>query len=304
MKTALRLIIVTALVLLSVSAVFAQTKDVVQLKNGSVIKGTILEMIPDKTIKIQTADGNIFVYNMTEVEKISKDASAPVIETKPMNERSSMEGQRSYEGQSSSEGSGAKFSIFGGVALPMGDFGKKYDENATAEDNAKKGEAKLGWTAGAQFVTGGTVGWIIEGSYSQNKIQLPANIPYGNYSYTGWTSILALTGIKIGTDNSSGTNFFVAPLVGALFAKSPQIDFTQAGSTTSMPLLESRSATGFAYGANVEVILGGHVTLGAKYVASKPKFKWSEPLYTGGPSQDYEFEQNVSLLLISLGVAF
>lgn len=55
---------------------FGQTtnwEEVVYLKNGSVIRGTIIEQVPNKTIKIQTKDRNIFVYNMDEVEKIAKE---------------------------------------------------------------------------------------------------------------------------------------------------------------------------------------------------------------------------------------
>ncbi len=55
------------------SANAAELQEVVYLKNGSVIRGVILEMTPDKTIKIQTTDGNIFVYQMAEVEKITKE---------------------------------------------------------------------------------------------------------------------------------------------------------------------------------------------------------------------------------------
>ena len=47
--------------------------DVVYLKNGSVIKGKIIEMTPGETIKIETADGSVFVYEMTEVERITKE---------------------------------------------------------------------------------------------------------------------------------------------------------------------------------------------------------------------------------------
>lgn len=48
-------------------------EEVVYLKNGSVIRGVIVEQIPNKSIKIQTADRNIFVYEMDEIEKISKE---------------------------------------------------------------------------------------------------------------------------------------------------------------------------------------------------------------------------------------
>jgi hypothetical protein len=109
-------------------------------------------------------------------------------------------------------------------------------------------------------------------------------MPAGKLEKTQWNSILALAGIKIGTDNSSGSNFFIAPLAGALFSKSPEVTFTPAGATKPSSSVEAHSGTGFAYGAMVEAIIGDHFTVGARFIASKPKFKWSAPLYTGGPS--------------------
>lgn len=53
---------------------FAQKySESVYLKNGNVIKGTIIEEIPNKSIKIETRDGSIFVYNIDEVDKTAKD---------------------------------------------------------------------------------------------------------------------------------------------------------------------------------------------------------------------------------------
>jgi hypothetical protein len=48
-------------------------QDVVYLKNGSIIKGMIIEQIPNVSIKIQTPDQNIFVYKMDEIEKMTKE---------------------------------------------------------------------------------------------------------------------------------------------------------------------------------------------------------------------------------------
>jgi hypothetical protein len=55
--------------------VFAQNnyQDVVYLKNGSIIRGIIIEQVPNKSIKIETADKSIFAYKMDEIEKISKE---------------------------------------------------------------------------------------------------------------------------------------------------------------------------------------------------------------------------------------
>lgn len=49
-------------------------QEVVYLKNGSMIRGTVIEQIVGQSLKIQTADGSIFVYRMDEVEKITKES--------------------------------------------------------------------------------------------------------------------------------------------------------------------------------------------------------------------------------------
>ncbi len=48
-------------------------QEVVHLKNGSAIKGNVIEQDFEKgTIKIETADGSVFVYNTSDLEKIEK----------------------------------------------------------------------------------------------------------------------------------------------------------------------------------------------------------------------------------------
>jgi len=49
------------------------TRDVVYLKNGSVIKGKITEMNPSENLKIETSDGSLFVYQMSEIKKMEKE---------------------------------------------------------------------------------------------------------------------------------------------------------------------------------------------------------------------------------------
>ncbi len=69
-----RLIALAAVFLVS-GSIYAQTnwQDVVYCKNGSVIRGMITEQIPNKTLKIQTSDGNVFVFDMNDIEKITKE---------------------------------------------------------------------------------------------------------------------------------------------------------------------------------------------------------------------------------------
>lgn len=53
-----------------------QTRDVVYLKNGSIIKGQIKEMNPTGNLKIETGDGSLFVYKMNEIIKMEKETFA------------------------------------------------------------------------------------------------------------------------------------------------------------------------------------------------------------------------------------
>lgn len=160
MKMFIRFSMVSLTVMFSISVLMAQsgTRDVVYFKNGSVIKGTILEMVLDKSIKIQTRDGSIFVYPMSEVERISKEP-APSNELLTSSERSI-------------QGSGSSFVIYGGGAIPLGDFAKEIDVKTFQGDPTNLGFAKIGWLAGAQFVSGGSIGFLIDASYSSN----PTNI--------------------------------------------------------------------------------------------------------------------------------
>ena len=68
-------LLLSLVLVLSNLVMFAQNnmREVVYLKNGSVIKGAILELVPNENIKIQTADGSIFVYPMADVERITNE---------------------------------------------------------------------------------------------------------------------------------------------------------------------------------------------------------------------------------------
>lgn len=65
--------LVASLVLMVQLATAADMVEVVYLKNGSIIRGVIIEQIPGKSIKIETEGGNVFVYTYDEIEKITKE---------------------------------------------------------------------------------------------------------------------------------------------------------------------------------------------------------------------------------------
>ena len=57
-------------------------QDAVYLKNGNIIHGIITEQIPNKSLKIETTDENIFFFKMEEIDKIMKKSSGPLVSQK------------------------------------------------------------------------------------------------------------------------------------------------------------------------------------------------------------------------------
>ncbi len=55
------------------AATSAQAQSVLYLKNGSAIKGEIIELNPEENVKIQTRDGSIFVYGVEDVDHVEKE---------------------------------------------------------------------------------------------------------------------------------------------------------------------------------------------------------------------------------------
>lgn len=58
----------------------AETIDVVHLKNGSVIRGTVVEVVPDERLKLETQDGNLFVFSLDDVERIERVSIQPRVQ--------------------------------------------------------------------------------------------------------------------------------------------------------------------------------------------------------------------------------
>lgn len=66
-------LLLTLLLCISTYASAQNYTEVVYLKNGSVIKGVIVEQIPNVSLKIKTSDGSLIICNMDDVSKITKE---------------------------------------------------------------------------------------------------------------------------------------------------------------------------------------------------------------------------------------
>lgn len=88
-------------------------QDVVYLKNGGIMRGLIIEQIPNKSIKLQTADKNVFVYQIDEIEKMTKELNQTPISTPKIKKIS----QHGY-----------LLLVEEGVALGVGDYGRDFNK--------------------------------------------------------------------------------------------------------------------------------------------------------------------------------
>jgi len=79
-----------ALLLLSFSnQVLSQSTftETVYLKNGSIVKGSIVEWVPNESISLKLADGSVFVFKISEITKVSRslpDENVKVSSTKQL----------------------------------------------------------------------------------------------------------------------------------------------------------------------------------------------------------------------------
>ena len=77
----LRFVLVLCLIASATSPLFAQKmEDVIYLRNGEIVRGTIIEQIPGESLKIQTADGSVFVYTIYEIAEIGREPMMKVEE--------------------------------------------------------------------------------------------------------------------------------------------------------------------------------------------------------------------------------
>lgn len=84
-----------------VASITQECKGVTQtvyLKNGSIIKGCLVERVPGKTVSVQTQDGNLFKYDVEEISSIKDDYGEKVQKPFEQSRSSSLKSYKGYRG--------------------------------------------------------------------------------------------------------------------------------------------------------------------------------------------------------------
>jgi hypothetical protein len=163
-------------------------RDVVYLKNGSVIKGIITEQVPDSTLKIETSDGSLFVYPMSEVARITKE----VVSTRDsFNKQLPTERYRTH---------GYKGFIETGYTVGTGDINLGRLEFLTTH----------GYLVNPYFYIGAGMGWHYYTSLE--SASAPFFIDARTYFRKG--KVVPYAGLKLGYTVGEVEGFYLAPSVG------------------------------------------------------------------------------------------
>ena len=193
--------------------------DVVYLKNGSILRGIIIEQVPNESIKLQTADGNIFVYKTSEIDKITKEAAVNQSRKQLVYGDNDIQQRKGYIGLSlgPSIGTGKVKDIPVGIMLNLVDFGYLFTDNIGV---AAKCFANAHTRSGESYGVGGLLAGLLASTPISEKIDLEGKVLIGPgvaYGYNGdeFDTSEAFLGYDFGVGLRFSTNEKVSLLLNA-----------------------------------------------------------------------------------------
>ena len=185
----------------------------------------------------------------------------------------------------------AQFGIYGGVALPMGDFG---DE--------KKGAAIMGFGGGLEYnmsLPALPIGWVtsISGAYNDLETKSLSEWYGSTLDYTPWITVWPMTGVRVSVP--------VFPVygqvqIGVVFALAPEFEVPQ-GNYKVTTKADPAGAIGFSIGAGAGF---GPLKIFARYMSGEPEFEFETKGMPTVPSEKYKAKQQISVVLLTVGLEF
>lgn len=176
-----RILQIVILILFSCASSIAQKPSLTELtylKNGGIIRGAIIELIPNDVIKIKTTDGSVVVYSMDDVEKVLRET----------NQNTTIDDLRGDENASTSENNKKPKESYRFVATEIifgfgvGNIKRKNSSFEKSNiSNLYGGRCSLGFYLGKNMIAGlavGIEGGNIDAAYLPLYVDL--RFPFGN----------------------------------------------------------------------------------------------------------------------------
>lgn len=190
--------------------------------------------------------------------------------------------------------------LFGGLAIPTGDFASTSSSDA--------GGAKTGFVVGGElglnFVAG--LAWwnTVAVSFNSLNEELVEDLA-GTTSVSGdmgsWTTIWPMTGLKYTTWVAPAVSIYATGQFGLLLGSTPEVSVSSGVFRYSA---KSFSSSAFAYGFGAGVLVANRFTAGVRYLTGQPEydieFRVTAPGYTSTTTG--KTDQPTSIFQLTVGV--
>lgn len=273
MKNPIILILLGVSLLPSINAYAQQdSSDVLYLKNGSMVRGQIIQRVSNDFVKIRLDSGEIVTYSYSHIAQIALSPNSRVLVAEP---------------QTSDDTPPRAFlTLFGGVNFPTGDF-----SSTTRE--VTSGYAVTGWSAGIRYMNfilpsgflsvGGSISF---NPVNETEVKKAAGLhPSTPITFSQYRTIAFLLGLGTGVPPPK-SGFYLVAYGGIILANTPEIS---AGGGRD----EGLSSTAFAYGAALG-LMGSQMDFALRILSSNPEYEFGGNKYT----------QPTSLIQIIVGRSF
>lgn len=168
------------------------TRDVLRLKNGSIIKGTITQQSEEGPVRIKITDGCEFVFAKEEISSLTKEAIS----------------QKAVSAQTnSSEIKGFRGFIEFGNAIDLYKYGI---DGSIGNRSALSISTSLGYQSSPYIFVGAGLGF--DYNYSLKTYRLPIFSDFRFYLMTGKVS--PVLGLKFGYSPTEVKGFYFSPSIG------------------------------------------------------------------------------------------
>ena len=103
------------------SALSQNMIDVIHLKNGDILKGLIIENVPNDYVKIELSAGSVFTVKYTDIAKFTKE-KAPQNEKPKIKQPTQSYGSYNIENSRNTGGGSLLLTLLGGIAIYDGSY--------------------------------------------------------------------------------------------------------------------------------------------------------------------------------------
>ncbi len=277
----------------------AQTnfRDVVYLKNGSVIRGIIMEQVPGKSIKIETAEKSLFVFQMDEIEKMVKEQSP---EDHVKQNKASSGGKKGY------------LAILGGPSTPIDDLASKDPQNKGA-GFANPGalfELSFAYRFGKNFGLAASLrgqSYLVDAQAMAEEIAKSVPGTRITVESKSWSIAGLLIGGYGSFPISEKFSFDTRLMLGFLSAVSPELTIKASNSFGNSSVTQKSgisSTLAYQAGAGIRFDAGKSLCLLANvdYLGAKPEFTNVESSLSNGSTQKDTFSQQFGAINVGFGI--